>query len=78
MNTTEMQWAIIEIKPCETFGKVGNVVGMMESKYLVDAAVTGMERMQFRGEMPGTSSFMYCDVNRLNHAAASYGFKLNK
>lgn len=75
------QAVVIKISKSEEFGKVGEVVAEVASLYLADAMATGLQRMEYRGEMKGDANhigFMYCDITRINHVAASYGFAINK
>lgn len=67
---------VIRINKSEEFGKVGKVVAEVESLFLADAMATGLQRMQQRSEMKSDVGFMYCDINRIHHVSASYGFKL--
>lgn len=70
------EWLIVEVKPDETFGEVGTVIAKVDGKFYADAFVTGVERMQFRGEMKGKPCLMYCRADKLNQAASSYGFRI--
>lgn len=75
------QAVVIKVTKCEKFGKVGKVVAEVASLYLADAMATGLERMEYRGEMKRDSDdlgFMYCGIDRLNHVASSYGFHLEQ
>ncbi|AFH21020.1 hypothetical protein CL97_gp136 [Cronobacter phage CR9] len=75
------QAVVIKISKSEEFGKVGEVVAEVASLYLADAMATGLQRMQYRGEFKGDADhigFMYCGIDRINHAASSYGFALKQ
>nr|WP_314590032.1 hypothetical protein [uncultured Serratia sp.] len=74
--TGNLEWVIIEVSKCDTYGKVGRIVASVDSRYLADAFITGVERMEMRGEMKKATSLMYCSADRVRHCAATYGFHL--
>ncbi|QEG10421.1 hypothetical protein KMI8_58 [Klebsiella phage KMI8] len=70
--------AVVRIIKSKEFGKIGRVVAECESYFVADLLVTGLERADLDCKLPYTIGYMAIRNEHLNHAATSYGFKLEK
>lgn len=70
--------AVVRIIKSAEFGKVGRVVAECETHFTADLLVTGLERSGLDDVQLDTIGYMAIRIDRLEHAAESYGFKLEK